>query len=327
MALTFKKEEPKQEDLIEKIEKVIEQTKNDKVGEEEEVILAPDEKEEVDDAAVALQKQVDALKKSEDLLRAERNRVLQVERERDALNQQVSEQRAESLKLRKDTFQSQFDAVSAALSGAQSEAESAKRDLRNALNAADIDAQVDAQERLAIARANISKLEDGKIDLEERIKAAPEKLETVEKTNQQQDNTPASVKAWISRHPDYLQEPRKNDKIKSLHWDALDEGHSYGSPEYIDFIDTKLGFKAKAKEDEEIDDDPPQRVQQRTSIVSAPVSREAPSTPDKKRGGQVKLSTDQREAAKLAGISETEYAKQLTKINEMKANGSYGDRQ
>lgn len=318
MALTFKKPEPKQEDLIEKIEE--DQLKNGKENQEE-VILAPEKEEEVEDASAALQKQIDALKKSEEI---QRTRADQAERSAAEARQKASERETETVKLRKETFQSQFDAVSAALAGAQSEAESAKRDLRNALNAQDIDAQVDANERLATARANISKLEDGKVELEERIKAAPEKVETVEKTSPQ-DNTPASVKDWVSRHPDYLQEPRKNDKIKALHWDALDEGHSYGSQEYIDFIDTKLGFK-KPPADEEVEDQP-QRTQQRTSIVSAPVSREAPSTPDKKRGGAIKLSPDQREAAKLAGISETEYGKQLQKINEMKANGSYGDRQ
>lgn len=326
MALTFKKIEPKQEDLIEKIEKVIEQNKNDKTEEkDDEVILAP-EKEvevEVEDASVALQKQIDALKKSEEI---QRTRADQAERDRAAALQKVSERDTETVKLRKETFQSQFDAVSAALSGAQSEAESAKRDMRNALNAGDIDAQVEANERLAIARANISKLEDGKIELEERIKAAPEKIETVEKTHPE-DKTPALVKDWVSRHPDYLQDQRKNDKIKALHWDAIDEGHAYGSPEYIDFIDIKCGFKQAPAKEELDDEEIPERQPQRTSIVSAPVSREAPSTLEKKRGGKINLTQEQREIAKLAGISEAEYGKQLMKINEMKANGSYGDRQ
>jgi hypothetical protein len=58
--------------------------------------------------------------------------------------------------------------------------------------------------------------------------------------------------------------------------------------------------------------------------VSAPVSREAPSTPNNDRSSsQVKLTPAQREYAKIAGVSEKVYAEQLQKINKMKANGSY----
>ena len=54
--------------------------------------------------------------------------------------------------------------------------------------------------------------------------------------------------------------------------------------------------------------------------VSAPVSRNNPGLSGARRGS-INLSPAQRESAKIAGISETEYARQLERFNEMYDNG------
>lgn len=58
---------------------------------------------------------------------------------------------------------------------------------------------------------------------------------------------------------------------------------------------------------------------------SAPVSRESVSYSGKRedRPGRITLSIDQREAAKIAGISEVQYAEQLIRLREEKAQGNY----
>lgn len=57
-------------------------------------------------------------------------------------------------------------------------------------------------------------------------------------------------------------------------------------------------------------------------FVSAPVSREAMSWSGRRedRPGSITLSIAQREAAKIAGISEVDYAQQLIRFREEKAN-------
>jgi hypothetical protein len=77
------------------------------------------------------------------------------------------------------------------------------------------------------------------------------------------------------------------------------------------------------KKDGNDDDDP--QPQQRTSIVSAPVSRDVPSGTTPRKNGKITLTAEQRESARISGITEAEYAKQLEKYREMKANGTYGD--
>jgi hypothetical protein len=72
---------------------------------------------------------------------------------------------------------------------------------------------------------------------------------------------------------------------------------------------------------------PPPRRQQaspRSTIVSAPVSRETPGTrayEAENDPSKVRLRPDQREAAAIAGVSETEYAKQLLRMKKMQASG------
>lgn len=319
-----------QTDLLETIEKPVgfEQKVNVTAGSsteevvEPEIVADPPEIEEPD-TSEALQKQIDALKKSEEI---QRTRADQAVRENQEARQRAQVNAAEVIRVRKEASQSQFDAVSTALAAAQSEAESAKRDIKTAITNGDPDAQTDAYERLATARANISKLEDGKFELEAKLKAEPEKVPEVESSGDSLDRTnlPDTAKTWLRAHPDYLTDQRKNSKIQSLHWDVIDEGHSAFSPAYFESLETHLGLRKAPVVEEKV---VVQQPQQRTSILSAPVSRETPSTPTTPRGGKITLTQDQREAAKIAGVTEAEYAKQLQKLNAMKANGTYGDRQ
>ena len=309
----------KQGDLIEKIELTAgsDQVQTDPPVVEEPLVDEEADEPVIEDASVALQKQIEALKKSEEI---QKNRAERFRQEAEKANQTVKERVSEVAKVQKEAIQSQLDAVSAALGAAQSEAESAKRDIKTAINNGDVDAQAEAYERLATARANISKLEDGKFELESRIKNPP-KIE--EPVTQQQSQIPQRIQSWINKNPTLTQNPRTWDKLRALHWDALDEGHDFDSDGYIQFMETKLGMREAEIEDEPVVIQQRQPAQ-RTSIVSAPVSREAPSTSTQSRNnGEIKLTVAQRDAAKIAGVTEKVYAEQLQKINKMKANGSY----
>jgi len=79
--------------------------------------------------------------------------------------------------------------------------------------------------------------------------------------------------------------------------------------------------------DEDEEDEGTSRSQDRTrgTVVSAPVSRDAPGGSRPTRPSQIRLTKAQVEAARLAGITEQEYAKQLIKLGEFKADGHYGE--
>ena len=273
------------------------------------------EEPKADDPTLALQKQLEELRKSEEF---QRNRAEQAAKEREEALKRAQERDVEVVKFQKEATQSQLDHVSTALSAAQAEAESAKRDIKTAITNADPDAQTEAYERLAAARANISKLEDGKFELEARVKAEP-KPEVRQEPKQVQPTLPETALSWLRAHPQYLNDPEKNAQIQWLHHVVVKEGKSAFSPEYFNSMEEHLGLREAPKEPEK-----PQE-QQRTNIVSAPVSREVPSsgTGTRQKNGTVTLTALEKEAAKDAGVTETEYAKQKLRLLEAKANGQY----
>lgn len=283
-----------------------------------------------EDEPNSLQKQLEALKRSEE---TSRRNAEQYARERDEAIAKARERDGEVQRYQRESLQSQLDTVSTALAAAMSESESAKRDIRTAITNGDIDAQVEAQERLATARASIARLEDGKFELEARVKAPQEKTPEPESDDPLAKlKIPQSAKDWLRKNPEYLQNPRLNAKIQALHYDVLEEGHQFGDSGYFESLETKLGMRkalvAGEEDEEEIEVRPtPRNQQQRSSVVSAPVSRDTPSSFGVQQDGSVRLSRDQREAAKIAGVTEKEYMLQLKKIAAQKANGSFGGQQ
>lgn len=294
---------------------------------EQEVVVA-----QQDNAADELKQQLDALRRSE---QSARQQAVQATQERDQALQRAQQREYELSRSLKETSDSRLEAIQSGMATAEAEIEEAKKAFRMAAMEQDIEAQISAQERLAEAKANLVNLNNGKAAFEQQIKEAASQAQYQQQLRQQQaqqgdalDRTslPDTAKRWLRSHPDYLTDNRKNAKIQALHWDVVDEGHQPFSDAYYESLEQHLGLRAKARQDSavEVEEHEEEEVERRP-IVSAPVSRQAPSnsgTP--RRAGDVRLTASQKEAAKMAGITEVEYAKQLVKMSQEKANGNYG---
>jgi hypothetical protein len=299
-----------------------------------EVEIAPKEakvekvEEPKEDPALALQKQLDELKKSEEI---QRTQAAQAIRERDEAIKRAQEREVEVVKLQKETTQSHYDQIASALAAAQADAERAAQDVEVAGNASDFKALADAQRRLARAESRIDKMEDGKFELEARLqaeKAAPRVEPKVESPPQQPTidqvidswRLPEITTKYLKANPGYVADPSKLDVLKYWNQKAVKSGLTVHSQAFIDYVDEKMKLEENPPKEE------PQQEQQRTNIVSAPVSREVPSGGTGTRSnGKVTLTAAEREFAKISGITEAEYARQKQKLQEMKANGSYSD--
>jgi hypothetical protein len=77
-------------------------------------------------------------------------------------------------------------------------------------------------------------------------------------------------------------------------------------------------------DDDDDDDDLEENIQHNRRTMSAPVSREAPSLSSLRAPEPLKLTPLQREAAKISGISEAEYLRQLVRLKEEKSLGNHG---
>jgi hypothetical protein len=271
-----------------------------------------------DEASLAFQKQIDALRKSEQI---QKDRNAELVREREDSIKRANERESEIHRLKKTTVESQVEAIGNALAAASAEAEAAQHDIEKALELGDFKGQADAYRRLATATTNISKLEDGKVELEALAKVASEPVKPeAPKDPLEAMNIPNTAKEYLREHPELLTNQRLNAKIQSLHYDIIEEGHKAYSPEYFESMDVHLGYKEQIVNEKEEEDEPVQR----TRFMSAPVSREAPANAQGERPGKVTLSVAQKEAAKIAGITEKEYAEQVMELRKHKSNGLYG---
>lgn len=271
------------------------------------------------DPSIAFQKQIDALRKSEQTQREQNERVT---RERDEAIARANERDTENAGLRKTTFESQAESIASSMAAASAASQAAQSDLEKAFELGDFKGQADATNRLSKANTDLARLEDGKAAMELQAQQAAEVKPTKVEDPLARFDIPDRAKNWLRVHEDYLRDPRKNAKLQSLHWDVIDEGHEPYSQPYFESIETHLGMRQKEQivNREEPDDEP----QTRGRIVSAPVTRDAPASNGQDRAGRVTLSVGQKEAAKIAGITEKEYAEQLIKLKEHKLNGNYG---
>lgn len=280
-------------------------------------VTEPEVKVTEEDASTAFQKQIEALRRSE---KAQKDRAEQLIRDRDVALQQARERDEQINQLRQQNVESQTEAVASALAAAQAAADGAERDIAAAIEAGDTMAQAKAYRRLSKAEADIARLEDGKEAMEAQVKAPPPQEQRVNEQPRAPQLPPLAVQ-WLQNHPDYMKDSRKNAEVQHFHYKVVDEGHEAYSPEYFESLETHLGLRTA-------DESEPEPVVQKqkvtTPMVSAPVSRDVPSSSHRPtKPGEVKLSAAQKEAAKASGITETEYAKQVLRLQNEKMNGNY----
>jgi hypothetical protein len=268
-----------------------------------------------------------------------RKQAQEVQRQQAEAQRRLQEATLESSQYLSRAEEAEYQAVLTAMGAAESESESAQRDYEVASANGDFKAATDAQKRLARAEAKLIQLEDGKNVLEQRKNAAIAKAEEAKKNpppqqnltvEQQIDSVSAllpSQKEWLKAHPDAWTDQRKNMRLQGAHVEAEDKGLTPGSKKYFQYLEERLGYKEAEEEiddDEEIDDEPtPRRQTARKTLVSAPVSREAPTNSGKPSRTKITLTPKQQEAAAIAGITQQEYAKNLMRLQDMKEEGYY----
>jgi hypothetical protein len=121
------------------------------------------------------------------------------------------------------------------------------------------------------------------------------------------------------------------------HWQAIEAGHEVDSPEYFRAVKSAFNnmvsppedvpepvVKRKAAKVESDYDSPNSR-----SMISAPVSRDWGTTATSgavngERPGQVHMTVAMKEAARISGLTDREYAEQVLELRRRKSEGDYG---
>lgn len=210
--------------------------------------------------------------------------------------------------------------ITNAIETAKGDIASLKLQYRQVRADGDVDAEFDIQNQLSRRQAELVQLEAGEVALKAQPKPKPPVAAVTDAAEalageMARLGSPRSA-AWIRAHPQYARDPRLNRKMIVAHDDATDAGLTIDTPEYIAHIERSLGLAA----------DPGQTEDPALSGAAQPTGRRSPAAPSpappsrsgdppgRNTSNTVRLTAAEREAAKVSGLTEQEYAREKLRI-------------
>lgn len=160
---------------------------------------------------------------------------------------------------------------------------------------------------MAANEAKLLQLENGAQALKERPKEPPRPLDPVEAFASQL--SPRSA-AWIRSHPDYVLNPKLQQKMVAAHNMALADDVQADTDDYFRYVEERLGINKdpsiqRAGDDDNFSEASKPRGRQPSAI---PPSRDPPSH-NGQRQRVVRLSAEEAEMASLMGMEPADYWK------------------
>lgn len=231
---------------------------SDAAEQEISIQIIPDEVANVEAATTEVKKTEDTTKVEvkdpavQDLMQQYKEleaRAAKIEQGKLEAEREAAKHRKEAEAANKRATSSHLDTITTALSAAQEEAERAKQDIRIAKAAGDIDAEIEAQDRLAKARSTEMRLDEAKSDMEARAKAPPKREEppaAVDPVEAFAQNRTPQTAAWIRAHPEYVRSEKGMRKLTAADAIAQAEDLIPDTPEYFARVEEYLGINKKA---------------------------------------------------------------------------------
>ena len=196
--------------------------------------------------------------------------------------------------------------VSNAIDTLRQSNEIAKANYKAAMSAGDYDAAATYQEEMSGHAAKLLQLEQGKQVLESTpLPVAPVQRPTDPVEAFAAQLSPRSAE-WVRRHPQFVTDPRLNQKMIAAHNMVMADGGVADSDDYFADVERLLGVgKAPAATAEAMSEaaQPTARRATSTPPPAAPVSR------DTRGGNIVRLTPEEREMAEMMKMTPEEYAK------------------
>lgn len=221
--------------------------------------------------------------------------------------------------------------------------ELAKQQFRQARSSNDLDAETEAMEAVAQAKADLNALEAGKVAREHakknpQVQSQQFRQDPVEVVVNSLQNWPQS-QAWVRQHPDMARDPAKWRATVAASDLALAKGLAADTPAYFAHIEGTLqanGILPVSGSSngngngtiQKTEESAMSQASRPVAPAAAPPSRSGSSAQTGQRPGTIRLTREQAEIAELsfpnlvkekgAAAAHREYAKSLV---ELKANG------
>jgi hypothetical protein len=227
----------------------------------------------------------------------------------------AAEDRASAVEARARELERRLAATEAASAGgAATQATSAVERAQAALKAAKFDGDADAEVSALTALA----------DAQAAARDAARAQQAAEQRAQQAQNAPEppkasdAMKSWLDENPWFHADPAMNSTAMGFHHAAVRKGLAPESKEYFQHIDAGMRrafpdeFDDETDAGETRDPEPAAPAAQARPTAPAAPRRANPGAPPSAR--TVRLTPDERDFARISGISEQEYAAQKLAI-------------
>lgn len=202
--------------------------------------------------------------------------------------------------------ESEINLVNNAIGSLESTNESLREKLAEAYQEQDFSLVADIQTAMATNLANLTKLREGKQAMEAAPRPQAPPADPVEALASQLSSRSGD---WIRKHPEFARDQRLFQKMLGAHNMVTAEGVQADTDEYFGQIEKMLGIGST--------DAPPPQHQSRSAPPAAPVSR-ASNGIGASNPNRVTLTADEREIARMMGMSDKEYAIQKLAIAKEK---------
>jgi len=243
--------------------------------------------------------------------RLEMERKAREEAEKRAHEARISVQKAES-----EAKDANYTMIVNAIETIKGRGEALKTAYREAMSVGDYDKVAEIQEAIAINAGRLQELKKGEKAIKDQMeqdekapKIEPVPPSTPDMVEQMASRTSPRSAQWLRDNKDNIRDERTIRKMFRAHEDAIDEGISADSDEYFEFIEGRLGFNKQSESPMSAASAPAQK--RSAPPPAAPVSRGNSTRPN-----VVRLTRDQADMAKMMGMTEAEYAKNMLALQK-----------
>lgn len=263
-------------------------------------------------------------------------------RERDEAIRRSQQHEQEAARDRTERVDAEFNSVLTAIAAEQSALDKATMDLEAAMQNQDARASAMAQRSISVAASRLDRLEENKAAFDRRKEApppAPERRATPSTEEQIASlKVPDEAKDWLRSHPELVSDPHKLALLGNVHQTVTEaRGIKEFTKEYFEAMDETFRFKPAAAQAAPATPAAAVPAARRSMPVTAPVSREVPTSTGERQSTGVTLTPEERAIARSSFTDPTGkmtnaekerlYAKNKLKLQNMRASGAYPARE
>jgi len=225
-----------------------------------------------------------------------------------AAEKAANEAKQNAFKAQSEVADTNLHLINNAIDTVKANTQNLKAAYSQAMAAGDYDAAADIQQTMAENSAKLLQLEQGKQAMEQAPKQkAPDPVQSDPVEALASQLSPRSAQ-WVRAHPEYARNPNLYRKMIAAHELAMADVLTADTDDYFDSIELTLRVRKEAAPAADASADAAKVTQRRTAPPAAPVSRSGTAGTGS-RSNVVRLTSDEREMAKMMGMTDQEYAK------------------